>query len=98
MNTKKTPCLVEEKFTIIVDNEIVKAQGKNVYQALCNTKSDHNDDIFFQQKNMQGKAESSNFNQYRYERKFIISELSRQEIEAHVRLHPAMFTEIHHSR
>ena len=35
---------------------------------------------------------------YRYERKFIISELSKYEIEAIVKLHPAIFSEIYHER
>jgi SPX domain protein involved in polyphosphate accumulation len=35
---------------------------------------------------------------YRYERKFFISELSRQSVESIVRLHPAMFSEIFHQR
>ncbi len=35
---------------------------------------------------------------WRYERKFIISELDKYEIESIVRLHPALFSEIHHER
>ena len=35
---------------------------------------------------------------WRYERKFIISELDRHEIESLVKLHPAIFSEIHHER
>lgn len=35
---------------------------------------------------------------YRYERKFLLSSLTLQEIEAIVNLHPAMFSEIFHSR
>jgi SPX domain protein involved in polyphosphate accumulation len=35
---------------------------------------------------------------WRFERKFIISELDKYEIESLVRLHPAMFSEIHHER
>ena len=35
---------------------------------------------------------------YRYERKFFISELARQAVESIVRLHPAMFSEIYHQR
>lgn len=35
---------------------------------------------------------------YRYERKFLISELIREEVESIVRLHPAIFSEIYHQR
>lgn len=35
---------------------------------------------------------------WRYERKFIISELDKYEIESLVKLHPALFSEIHHER
>lgn len=35
---------------------------------------------------------------YRYERKFFISELSDKEVEAIVKLHPALFSEIYHQR
>ena len=35
---------------------------------------------------------------FRYERKFLISELNRYEIESIVKLHPAIFSEIHHQR
>jgi len=35
---------------------------------------------------------------WRYERKFIIAELNKYEIESLVKLHPAMFSEIHHER
>ncbi|MFC1716539.1 polyphosphate polymerase domain-containing protein [Candidatus Poribacteria bacterium] len=35
---------------------------------------------------------------YRYERKFLISGLMRQEVESLVTLHPAMFSEIYHQR
>lgn len=35
---------------------------------------------------------------WRYERKFVISELSQQEIELIIRFHPAMFSEIYHPR
>ncbi len=35
---------------------------------------------------------------YRFERKFFISDLMRQEILALVKLHPAMFSEIYHER
>ena len=34
----------------------------------------------------------------RYERKFVISELTKQEVEFLVKLHPAMFSEIYHQR
>jgi hypothetical protein len=34
----------------------------------------------------------------RYERKFLISELDRYELESIVKLHPAIFSEIHHQR
>ena len=37
-------------------------------------------------------------NNYRYERKFFISDCSYQEVESMVRLHPAMFSEIFHRR
>jgi len=37
-------------------------------------------------------------NNWRYERKFFISELSKYEIEAVVRRHPAMFSEIYYER
>ena len=36
--------------------------------------------------------------QYRYERKFFISELTFHEVESLIRLHPALFTEIYHQR
>lgn len=35
---------------------------------------------------------------YRYERKFFVSELTKYEIESIVRLNPAMFSEIYHPR
>jgi len=35
---------------------------------------------------------------FRYERKFLISELSKYEIESIVRLHPSAFSEIYHPR
>ena len=35
---------------------------------------------------------------WRYERKFVISELLQQEIELIIRFHPAMFSEIHQPR
>lgn len=37
-------------------------------------------------------------NSYRYERKFFISELSKYEIEAIVKMHPAIFDEIYYER
>ncbi|MCK4752350.1 MAG: VTC domain-containing protein [Planctomycetes bacterium] len=37
-------------------------------------------------------------NNYRYERKFFISELTRQEIESLIKLHPALFSEIYPPR
>ena len=40
----------------------------------------------------------NNLNNWRYERKFFISELSKHEIEAIVRRHPAMFSEIYYER
>ncbi len=36
--------------------------------------------------------------EYRYERKFFISELTRHEVESIIKLHPAMFSEIFHQR
>ena len=42
--------------------------------------------------------ESLKTENYRYERKFFISELTRQEVESIVRLHPAIFSEIYHQR
>ena len=35
---------------------------------------------------------------YRYERKFFISELTKDEVESLVRLHPAWFSEIYNQR
>lgn len=35
---------------------------------------------------------------YRYERKFFISELTKYEVESIVKLHPAMFSEVYHQR
>ncbi len=35
---------------------------------------------------------------YRYERKFVVSELTKYQIEHMVKLHPYMFSEIHHQR
>ena len=43
-------------------------------------------------------VEALDTSRYRYERKFIISELTRHEIEAVVKLHPAMFLEIYSPR
>lgn len=37
-------------------------------------------------------------NEFRYERKFAMQDLSRHELEAMVRLHPAAFSEIYHHR
>ena len=37
-------------------------------------------------------------NNYRYERKFFISEMSKYEIESLVKFHPAIFSEIYHQR
>jgi hypothetical protein len=42
--------------------------------------------------------ESQNTVGYRYERKFIVSELSKHQIEALIKLHPAVFSEIYHPR
>jgi len=39
-----------------------------------------------------------NANSFRYERKFVISELDRYEVEAMIRCHTAMFSEIYHRR
>lgn len=39
-----------------------------------------------------------NFNNWRYERKFFVTELTKHEIEAIVRQHPAMFSEIYYQR
>lgn len=39
-----------------------------------------------------------NLNNWRYERKFFVSGLSKHEIEAIVRQHPAMFSEIYYER
>ena len=36
--------------------------------------------------------------QYRYERKFFVSDLAKDEIESVVKLHPAMFLDIYHPR
>jgi SPX domain protein involved in polyphosphate accumulation len=41
---------------------------------------------------------ASNRSAPRYERKFAVAELSRREIEASLRLHPAMFSEIYRAR
>jgi hypothetical protein len=43
-------------------------------------------------------ADILNPTSFRYERKFLISELDRYEIESLVKLHPAIFSEIHHQR
>jgi len=43
-------------------------------------------------------ADILNPTSFRYERKFLISELNRYEIESIVKLHPAIFSEIHHQR
>lgn len=40
----------------------------------------------------------ANLNNWRYERKFLVSQLSKEEIIAVVKSHPAMFSEIHHER
>ena len=37
-------------------------------------------------------------NSYRYERKFLISELTREEVQALIKTHPAIFREIYHPR
>ena len=39
-----------------------------------------------------------NISDYRYERKFFITSLSRFEVESIVKLHPAIFSEIFHER
>ena len=36
--------------------------------------------------------------EYRYERKFLVSSLSREEVESIIKLHPAIFREIFHQR
>jgi len=36
--------------------------------------------------------------EYRYERKFLVSSLSREEVESIIKLHPAIFGEIFHQR
>ncbi|MDX5584870.1 MAG: VTC domain-containing protein [Aureibaculum sp.] len=43
-------------------------------------------------------SKNSELNSLRYERKFFISELSKYEIEAIVKLHPSMFDEIYYER
>ena len=43
-------------------------------------------------------ADILNPTSFRYERKFLNSELNRYEIESLVKLHPAFFSEIHHQR
>ena len=43
-------------------------------------------------------ADVLNPTSFRYERKFLVSELNRFEIESIVRLHPAIFSEIYHQR
>jgi SPX domain protein involved in polyphosphate accumulation len=40
----------------------------------------------------------SSSSEYRYERKFLVNRLSREEVESIVRLHPAIFREIFHQR
>ncbi|RMF58476.1 MAG: VTC domain-containing protein, partial [Calditrichaeota bacterium] len=37
-------------------------------------------------------------NELRYERKFIINEMSKKEVESLIKLHPAMFNEIYYER
>ena len=37
-------------------------------------------------------------NNYRFEKKFFISELTKQEIESIIKLHPAIFSEIYYER
>ena len=44
---------------------------------------------------LRGPADIDN---YRYERKFFISELTRQEVESIIRINPVMFSEIYHER
>jgi len=39
-----------------------------------------------------------NHDKWRYERKFVISEITKHEIEAIIKLHPAMFSEIYYER
>ena len=36
--------------------------------------------------------------QFRYERKFFISQLTKFEVESMIRIHPAVFSEIYHKR
>lgn len=43
-------------------------------------------------------SEKSDRANYRYERKFFVSQLTKEEIESIVQLHPAMFSEIYHRR
>jgi len=43
-------------------------------------------------------ADTLNLTSYRFERKFLVSELNRYEIESIVKHHPAIFSEIYHQR
>lgn len=43
-------------------------------------------------------ADTFNLTRYRFERKFLVSELNRYEIESIVKHHPAIFSEIYHQR
>ncbi len=44
------------------------------------------------------KKNTSHISDFRYERKFFITELSKYEVECIVKLHPAIFSEIYHKR
>ena len=43
-------------------------------------------------------TETTKTNNYRYERKFFISNLTKYEIESLIKLHPALFSEIYFPR
>ena len=44
------------------------------------------------------KKNTSHISDFRYERKFFITELSKYEVECIVKIHPAIFSEIYHKR
>ena len=53
--------------------------------------------IFFMVMIMVNKLEKD-FDKYRFERKFLVFELSAEEVESIIRIHPAIFSEVYHPR
>ena len=69
--------------SLLVDEEVVEPRARRV-QTLGEVEKK--------------EKTAPNSETYRYERKFFISDLTRQEILTRIKLHPAMFSEIYHER